>query len=73
MHLEHRHQEQRERPERIAVKKIGGNSPDADLRRDEVEPPDRFMKTSSARSRGASDVGSPACVEVTDMRGGQRA
>jgi hypothetical protein len=33
----------------------------------------RFMNTSSARSRPASDVGSPALVVVTAMRVDQRA
>ncbi len=57
----------------MAVKKIGGNSPTPILEAMRLSPQIRFMKTSSARSRPASDVGSPALVVVTDMRVGQRA
>jgi hypothetical protein len=54
------------------VKKIGGNSPTPIFEAMRLSPQMRFMKTSSARSRPASDVGSPALVVVTDMQVDQR-
>src|SRR5262245_15111473 len=56
-------------PKRSAVKKIGGNSPTPIFEAIRFKPQIRFIPTSRTRSRGASDVDSPACVEVTDMLG----